>query len=87
MNLEKELESRIYLHKAGIVGGILMKEYIHESLQDENNTMPYEVLEEKADEYSDKVIKELIKEEVFDTYYNKVWEDIKDELPDNLIFT
>ena len=80
--LEQEFKAREFMHKAAIVGGALMQEYI--IANSKGVSLPPAIIEKQADEYSNKVMQKALQGGTFETLYNNVWEQLKDVLPENL---
>ena len=83
LTLEQELTARIFLHKVSIVGGILMKEYIHRESQSEIK-IPTTTLEQMADAYSEEVMQKAMADGTFEDLYKESWDKIKYIMPDNM---
>lgn len=82
LSIEEEFKAREFLHKAAIVGGALMSNYI--TVNSKGVSLPPEIIQEQADEYSNKIIQHALEHGTFETLYNNVWEQLKDVLPENL---
>ena len=82
ITLEQELNSRVFLHKVAIVGGVLMRNYI--VANSTGTQLPPHIIEHEADNYSNKIIQNSIKEGTFNNLYEKIYESLKDTLPDDL---
>ena len=82
MELEEELKARIHVHKVGITGGVLVREYINTHAN--GNMKSPEVLD-MADEYSNNIMKKAMADGTFNALYERAWKQIRDILPQNTI--
>lgn len=83
LTLEQELMARIFLHKASIVGGILMKEFIQKESQSDIK-IPAVTLTQMADAYSEEVMQRAMAEGTFEDLYKESWDKIKYVMPENM---
>lgn len=83
LTLEQELQARIFLHKASITGGVLMKEYIDKEMQG-SIKLPNHIIKEQADEYSNGIIQQALQNGTFEVLYENAWDKIKNTIPENM---
>ena len=72
LTLEQEFVARVFMHKVAVLGGTLMKEYIHNQ-----EGIPEFLLLDMAHEYSDKIVNKSLKDGTFDALYDKAWDSVK----------
>lgn len=81
--LEQEFMARTFIHKAGILGGYFMHEYLQEHESSTGANLPPHILMKQADEYSNKLLQEAMEKGNFNTLYERAWELMKNEIPEN----
>jgi hypothetical protein len=82
LTLEQELQTRIFIHKISITGGVLMKEYIDRERQG-SVKLPTSAIQDMADQYSNEIIQKTLQDVTFEDLYNNAWNKIKYTMPEH----
>ena len=85
--LEKELTTRIFLHKVTIIKSALMNTYIAGELKKGYTMIPRTCLERGAMNYADKLMSDIMEEGRLEEAYEKAWNLIGTRMPDNYRIT
>ena len=83
MELEQELQARIFLHKVVIVKSTVAHAYITSEKARGGIMLADPSLEDNAMEFAGTVIQELLEKGELDNAYDRAWEEIKNHIPDN----
>ena len=83
MELEQELQARIFLHKVAIVKSTVAHAYITSEKARGGIMLADPSLEDNAMEFADAIVQELLEKGELDNVYDKAWEEIKYYIPDN----
>jgi hypothetical protein len=81
--LMQELNSRIFIHKVAIVGGVLTQKYINEQKSRKGAMLPEPIINQQAEEYSQQILAKALATGTLNTMYEQTWEEIGSFLPDN----
>ena len=81
--LMQELNSRIFIHKVAIVGGVLTQKYIDEQKSQKGAMLPEPIINQQAEEYSQQILARALSTGTLNTLYEQTWEEIVAFLPDN----
>lgn len=83
MELEKELQARIFLHKVTIVKSVVACSYIAGEKAKGGIMLSEPNLEHNALEFADMTINNVLQRGMLNKAYEKAWDIVKDGMPDN----
>lgn len=83
MELEQELQERIFLHKVTIVKSTIAHAYIVREKAKGGLMLSEPCLEENALEFANTTMQQILAKGKLDSAYDEAWERIKDYIPDN----
>ena len=87
MELEQELQARIFLHKVAIVKSTVAHAYIVKEKAKGGLMLAEPCLEENAMEFADTIVHKLLEKGKLDNAYDKAWEEVRNYIPDNYCIT
>lgn len=83
MELEQELQARIFLHKVAIVKSRVAHAYITAEKARGGLILAEPCLEDNAMEYANTIVQKLLEKGKLNNAYDEAWEKVKDYIPDN----
>lgn len=84
LTLEKELRTRIFIHRVAVLSAYIKTSYMKAKTLEQGVQLTPNFIEDEAEAYANKMVQQAMCNGSLECLYEQAWEKVKDKLPEHV---